>query len=320
MPYALLLEYLVDSNENAGLLHISEAVVDGSTKHFHCWAESHICVDKWRDIDAQLSDFQIENAVVVAQVILVQYAFQFGLVGLYGERCHRYDEVFLVAEMFVEEIEYHVAPLAVVGGIHGHLSEEVFHAGHDYGERSEAVPQIVEGEKALGPHAAALVGQCDIRACQFHCVGQVFLDEFVGEAEHVAGGEYGLAVFVEVHLIAEFVAVASYDFLSLWIPYYELLVAVVHRVEFVEVERFAGAASRLAEHLFTLAAYFSHHVGGIMYVNNINLVVALVGHPQLFVWGEFAFKQFFVYWGYDLFHMLMFFCGVYILYTMSCTY
>ena len=54
--------------------------------------------------------------------------------------------------------------------------------------------------------------------------------------EHVAGGEDGLSLFVEIHIRSEFVAIAADNLLCLRIPDDELFVAVFHRVELVEVE------------------------------------------------------------------------------------
>ena len=55
--------------------------------------------------------------------------------------------------MLLQEIENHVASLTDVAGVHGHLSEEIAHVGHDDRQCSQSVPQVVEGEEALGSHA-----------------------------------------------------------------------------------------------------------------------------------------------------------------------
>ena len=119
----------------------------------------------------------------------------------------------------------------------------------------------------------------------------------------MAGGQNRLSVLVEVHFVAQFVAVARDNLLFLRIPHKELLVAVVHEVELIEVEFLSRSATSSPEYLLTLASNLPHHVGRVVDVDDENLVVALVGRPQTLVGGEFAEQQFFVYRWYDgLFH------------------
>ena len=47
-------------------------------------------------------------------------------------------------------MEYHVAPCAVEGRVHGELAEEIADLWIFDGECTESVPKVVEGEEAFG--------------------------------------------------------------------------------------------------------------------------------------------------------------------------
>ena len=47
---ALLFQYLIDSDQDAGLFYFTESLVDGSAEQLHCWAEIHIRIDQRRDV------------------------------------------------------------------------------------------------------------------------------------------------------------------------------------------------------------------------------------------------------------------------------
>ena len=307
VAHALLVKNLVHGNEDARLLHVAEAVVDGGAEELHRGREAHVGVDQRRDVVAQLAHLAVENAVVGLEVILAEQLAQLLLGSLDFERLEGDDEVLAVVKVFLEEIENHVAAPADVGGIHGHLAEEILDVGLDDGERAQPVPQVVEGEEALGPHARALVGQGDEGAAQLHGVGHVVLEELVREMEHVAGGELGLAVRVKLPVGAEQVAVAAYNLLGLGVPHDELLVAVGTGVELVDVDLLARAAPGLAESDFAQASYLAHHVGCVVCRDHINLVVALVGHSQLPLGCQLALEQLLAHWFDDwLFHLVLF--------------
>ena len=61
---ALLLEDLLDGDEDAGLLDVAEAVVDGGAEELHRGREAHVGVHQRRDVVAQLADLGVEDAVV----------------------------------------------------------------------------------------------------------------------------------------------------------------------------------------------------------------------------------------------------------------
>ena len=110
------------------------------------------------------------------------------------QRFYRFYQIIRVGEMLVQKIDNHIPAQAVVRGIHGKLAEKVTHIRFYYGDGSQSIPQVVQGKKSLGTHAAALILQRYERAAQFHCIGGIFLHELVREAEHVAGGQQRLAI------------------------------------------------------------------------------------------------------------------------------
>ena len=120
----------------------------------------------------------------------------------------------------------------------------------------------------------------------------------------MTGGQDGLPVAVHLPGRSLQVAVAANDFLFLRVPHDELLVAIVAGVELVEVERLACASTRLAEGDLTQTTNLLQHVGCIVSRDDIYLVVALVGHAELFVGRQFALQRLLVNGGNDrLFHL-----------------
>ena len=116
-----------------------------------------------------------------------------------------------VGEVFVEEVEYHVAARGGVARVHGYFAEEVARVGVDYGERTEAVPKVVEHIDGLCPGARALILGAHERASELDGVGQIVVEEALREAEHVAGGYHGLVVGVEHDVASADISVASED-------------------------------------------------------------------------------------------------------------
>ena len=149
MSHALVLEDFIHGNKDARFLYISKSVVDGSAEELHRGAQSHIGIDKRRDVVSEIAYLAIENLVVLLERLLAEERLQLLRVGLYLKRVHGQDKIILVLEMFFQEIQDHVASLAYVRGIHGHLAKEILYVGLDDGECSKTVPQIIEGEERL---------------------------------------------------------------------------------------------------------------------------------------------------------------------------
>ena len=114
----------------------------------------------------------------------------------------------------------------------------------------------------------------------------------------MARGKQRLSVGTNLPIRSEQITVASYYLLCFRIPHDKLFIAVVARVKLVDIQRFAGAASRLAERNLAQSSYLTHYVRGVVGSNDINFVVALVGHTELSLRSEFALEQFLAYWCY----------------------
>ena len=137
---AFVFENLIDSDENAGLLNVSEAIIDGSAEELHSRTEVHVCVDEWWDVESERTDAAIENAVILLEITSAEDLSQFLLWGVELERLHWGDETLLIVEIFLEEIEDHVTSRADVAWVHRHLSEVIAHLRIDDHESAEAIP------------------------------------------------------------------------------------------------------------------------------------------------------------------------------------
>ena len=66
-------------------------------------------------------------------------------------------ELIPVRKMLVKEIQYHVATLSVVVGIHCHFPEKIFDFGIYHSQSAETVPEIVKSEYGLGARLRRLI-------------------------------------------------------------------------------------------------------------------------------------------------------------------
>ena len=306
MADALLCQDFVHGYQDACFLHVAELIVDGSAEHPHRRAEAHVGIDQGRDVVAQLADFPVQNLVVILEVIFAEEGLQFLLVGLYGQRVDGSHQPVLVGKMFPQEVQNHVAPLADVIGIHGHLPEEIFHVGHDDRQRAKSVPQVVEGKQSLAVGTCRLVLHGDKRASQLYGGRHILFQELFREVEHVRRGKHGRPFLVVAHVSAQDVPVAAQDFLRLGIPHNQLLARVGHQVKLVDVHRLARSPACGAESNLAQASYLPHRVGGIVRRDDVYLVVAAVGHAQAPVLSQFRLQGLFAYRCYDIFHTCMY--------------
>ena len=59
--------------------------------------------------------------------------------------------------MLSQEIKNHVASFTDIAGIHGNLSEEILHVGHNHRQRTQVVPQIIQCEQTFAVATGRLV-------------------------------------------------------------------------------------------------------------------------------------------------------------------
>lgn len=302
MSFAFVLVELVDTDEDASLLYGPELVVDGGAEDEHGGREVHIGVDEGRYVAAALAHLGVEDAVVELEVVLYEELAELRGVVLKEEGMVGADEVAAVAEVLVEEVEDHVARKAVVGGVHGHLAEEVLGIVEHDGEGGEAVEEVVEGEEALGIGTRGLVLDSNEGAAQLEGAGQVVVDEALGEVEHVGGGEDGLSLGIELHVGTVDVAVAADDLLGIGVPDDELLVGYLHRIVLVDVDTQPCAATSGAEGGLAQTPYLLHYVGSVVGIDDVEVVAATVGVAQAALLGELGLEELFADGVYDSFH------------------
>ena len=71
-----------------------------------------------------------------------------------------------------------------------------------------------------------------------------------------------------------------------------MFITVLAGVELVNIYGLARSSTGLAEYDFTQSANFLHHIGGIMRRDDVDLVVAFVGHSQLLVGCQLTLEDF----------------------------
>ena len=302
MAFALLFQDFVDGDENAGFFDVAERVVDGRAEYAHGGRKTHVRADKRRDVETALAHGTVKNLIVGAEIVFDKELAElfFGRFEQYGVR--HSDEAVAIAEMALEEIENHVARLAVEARIHGHLPEEVFQIGDHHCEGAQAVPQVVEGIEAFGELLGALILEGDERTAEFDGLRQEVLDEIVGETEHVSGGQIRLSVGAEGDVGGRQEAVAAQDFAGIGVPHHELVVRFLAGVEFVEIYSFSGSPAGCTKGDFAQTSDFAHHVRCVVVGDDIDLVAGLVGLAEFALGRQLLQQQVTRYRCYDFFH------------------
>ena len=128
------------------------------------------------------------------------------------------------------------------------------------------------------------------------------LDELLGEVEHVGGGEDGLTLGIEPYIGTVDVAVAADNLLGIGVPHDELLVGALHGVELVDIGTKACAATSGTEGYLAQATYLEHHVGGVVGIDDVEVVATTVSMAQAALLGELGLEQGFADGVYYLLH------------------
>ena len=291
MANSLLFENLIDGDEDTGLLHITKTIVDGGTEKLHRRTQTHVGINKRRNIITQLANFTVQDAIVCLEVIFCKDGSQITLWSIQFQRFHREYEVLLVIEMLLEEIENHVAATTDVRRIHRHLAEEIFYFRIENRQSAQTIPEIVESKDALGVGTHILIFERNEGTAQLYGIRHILLEELVGEMEHVAGCQLRLSLLIELPVPTQEITVTADNLIGFRIPDYQLLVTVVTKVELIKIHRFARSASRFAESDFTKSTNLFQHIRRIICRNDVNLVMALIGHSQLLVGCKLALQE-----------------------------
>ena len=136
----LLLQDFIHGNENARLLYIAEAIIDGCTKELHGRTEVHVGIHQRRNIETELANLMIQNAIVSTEIIFREDSCHLALRSFQLQWLHRNHQVLLVIKMLLEEVENHIAATTDVRRIHRHLSEEILYIRIEHGKGTQSVP------------------------------------------------------------------------------------------------------------------------------------------------------------------------------------
>ena len=302
MALALVFVQLVDIDEDAGLLYLAKLVVDGGAQDEHRGGEIHIGIDEWGNIAATLAHLGIEDAVVELEVALGEELAELAGIMLDEQGVIGAHHVSTVAKVLAEEVEYHIARQAVVRGIHGHLTEEVLGIGEYYSEGSKAIEEVVESKKSLGVAARGLILDGHKRAAQLESARQIVLYELLGEVKHVGGSQNGLPLGIELYIGTMDIAVATDNLLGIGVPHDELLVGALHGIKLVDIGTKACAATSGTEGYLAQAPYLEHYVGGVVGIDDVEVVATTVGVAKAALLGELGLEQGFADGVYYLLH------------------
>lgn len=208
--------------------------------------------------------------------------------------------------MLHDEGKEHIAGTSAVGGIHRHLSEEVFYLGMEHCKSAKTIPKIVEGKKSLCSLARRLILQRHKRASELKSVREIILKKFVGEMEKMPRSDMRCTIGCELHVGTEYESVSTDDLLGGRIPYYELTARIGHDVEFVDITLQTGATPRIAKGYLTQTPYLPHGVRGTVGIHDVNFIVAFIATTQHTRRSEFGTEQLAGHGGdYLLFHSLL---------------
>ena len=77
MTFLFVFENFIDGDQDAGLFHLPELMVDSGAEYTHFRGEAHISIDQRRHIDAELADFLVQDLVIVLEVVILEKLLHF---------------------------------------------------------------------------------------------------------------------------------------------------------------------------------------------------------------------------------------------------
>ena len=149
MTFLFVFENFIDGDQDAGLFHLPELMVDSGAEYTHLRGEAHISIDQRRHIDAELADFLVQDLVIVLEVVILEKLLHFFWIRACFQWADRSDQFLWVGEVHVQKIQDHVAGFGIVGVIHRYLPEVILQAGVHHGKSPQAIPKIVQYEQSF---------------------------------------------------------------------------------------------------------------------------------------------------------------------------
>ena len=77
MTFLFVFENFIDGDQDAGLFHLPELMIDSGAEYTHLRGEAHISIDQRRHIDAELADFLVQDLVIVLEVVILEKLLHF---------------------------------------------------------------------------------------------------------------------------------------------------------------------------------------------------------------------------------------------------
>lgn len=103
-------------------------------------------------------------------------------------------------------------------------------------------------------------------------------------------GRRKIELAVQKHgVFAVYIAITARDLLVFGIPNEQLLVRHLAGIVLVDIHFLARAAARRPERKLAQPPDLEHHIGRVVVVDDIDLVVAVIGAPHETVGGELFF-------------------------------
>ena len=191
----------------------------------------------------------------------------------------------------------------MIAGIHSHLSEEILHIGHDYGQCAQTIPQIIQRKQTFTVCTRRLILQRNERTSQLNGRRKIVLQKFIRKVKHMGSCQNRGTMFVKTHIRTQDITVSTQNFFSFRIPDNQLLVRIVHDVIFVNIHRLARSSSRSAERNLAQTADLLHGIRRVLGSNDIYLVMTSIGHTQALLLSQLRFQQLLAYRCNYIFHI-----------------
>ena len=127
MTLLLFLEYLGYSKKYAGLLDIAELIVYCRAEHAHRGRQSHVGIDKRRDIVPMIAYGLVEYLVIFLERIPAKQSLHGLTIHICLQRTYGGNKPIMIGEILFKKIQDHVTATGIVARIHRDLAEQLFY-------------------------------------------------------------------------------------------------------------------------------------------------------------------------------------------------
>ena len=124
--------------------------------------------------------------------------------------------------------------------------------------------------------------------------------------EHVTCCNFWLSVFAYLPLASEDITITTDNLLCIRVPNNQLSATILHRIELIDIHRFARTTSCRTESYLAQTTNLLHNIRSSLSSHNINFIVTLVSHTKHPFRSQLALEQFLAY-GLDDFFFHIFY-------------